>query len=613
MPDSRSYITHYVKYFNMRAPSVTVQVVILFLLGAAAGGFTSLVIHAQTLAGSSMQIVFSGISAGVLVVSLPALLTVAMIKNVKRKMLLKHAMLITLLITGFYAILLFLGSASFAITKNANFSYLFLLLINAAIYGYWLIMGKFIIGRLRKDALIAAVQPLLNILFFIPLGRYILNFQVPLDITLVKLFAGMLVFLGVGWVFLYLLDRPSKKILEVSGMNIITSMLSEWLFNLTNDVSVIGRGAAARRELSIDVLALRGASGYKGVFVNPDIHFGPFRGAGGSVAPLSMGRLIAEKHKTTPFILHSPLDIQDNPVSASQVYALTSRIEKCIGSMRSFSKAYGNFAIGESGECRSLNVSIGDANLLFLTKAPAVTEDMSREVGIRLRGVAEKVAGKNPILIDAHNCRFESAVQSELAGIQMESAYVRKYEKAITDSARTGKDRRLSFGASHMRIAHRLGDPKDLGEGYTSVCIFKFNGKKLCMLYFDANNMLPAFRDKLLQHIKGKFGISAEVCTSDTHSINTIAYSVETSLGRHTNINKVLPIVDTMMEKALHEIEPVSYAYKRIRVENFPVWGEKADMLIERTSREVRRMLKYGAPLLVALAFVIAAWVIYVV
>jgi predicted neutral ceramidase superfamily lipid hydrolase len=145
------------------------------------------------------------------------------------------------------------------------------------------------------------------------------------------------------------------------------------------------------------------------------------------------------------------------------------------------------------------------------------------------------------------------------------------------------------------------------------VCVFRFNGRKFCIIYFDANNILPAFREKLLHHIERKFRMSAEVCTTDTHSINTISHSASNSLGRYTNVNEVIPIIDGMVKSALHESEPVSYAYKKLKVENFPVWGEKADMLIERTSREVRRMLEYGTPIFVALAFVVAAWVIYVV
>ncbi|MDE1874418.1 MAG: DUF2070 family protein [Candidatus Micrarchaeota archaeon] len=613
MADSRRYITHYVKYFNLQAPSMTAQTLILLLLGAAAGGFASLIIHLQMLGSGLLQVVALGVSSGIVVVSLPAIITAALIKSIKRKMLLKHAMLATLLITAPYAIVLFVGSASFAITKNAWLSYFFLLLVNAGIYGYWLLIGKFMIGRLRQMALVAAVQPVLNILFYLPLGGYILSFQAPLNLTLVRLFAGMFVFLAMGYALVYLLDRPSKKILEASGMNVIISMISQWLFNLSSDVNVLGQNVGIRRDLDIDVIALRNGDGYKGVFVNPDIHFGPFRGSGGSVVPLSMGRMLAERFRATPFVLHGPLDIQDNPINTSRAYSLSGLVERELRGARKFGRAYGNFAIGESGSCRAVNVSMGDTNLFLLSKAPQVTEDMTRDVGQELRGAAEKASGGDAVMVDAHNSRFESASAQELSGVQKGSVYVGQYEDAIRKAAETGARRRMEFGASHKRLARMLGSPRDLGEGYTSVCVFKFGRKKLCLIYFDANNMLPGFREKLLDHVSRKFRVSVETCTTDTHSINTISSSASMSLGRKTGVDGVIPIIDVMVKEALDSLEPVSYAYRKLKVKDFYVWGEKADMLIERAGAEVRRMIRYIAPLFVAAAFSIAAWVIYVV
>lgn len=613
MPDSRNYITHYVKYFNLQAPSVLYQTLILLLLGACAGGFASIIIHMHGLGTGLPQILLSGISSGILVVSLPALLTVATIKSIRRKMLLKHAMLSTLFITAIYAILLFIGSAIFVVTENAAVSYLSLLLANAGIYGYWLLMGKFLIGRLRKIALVAAVQPVLNILFYIPLGRYILSFGVPLNIALIKLFAGMAVFLSLGYAFIYILDRPSKKILEASGMNVIVSMVNQWLFDLSSDVNVLGQGAGVNRDLELDVIAIKDSGKYRAVFVNPDIHFGPFRGVGGSVVPLNMGKMIADRFGAVPFVLHSPLDIQDNPISTSKAYALGGQVEQGIKRMGRFAKAYGGVGRGNEGSCRSTRIGIGDVDMFLLSKAPHVTEDMTREVGMHLKHYAETETKNGAVLVDAHNSRFESASADELAGIQQGSRYIGMYEKAIRGSAANRGRRRMEFGASQRRIARLLGSPRDLGEGYTSVGVFKFGRKRFCIVYIDANNMLPTFRDRLIAHIKKRFGMEAEVCTTDTHSINMISSSASMSLGRITNVNSVMPIIETMVKNAMENMRPARYAYKKMKIKDFDVWGDKADMLIERASAEARKILKYVAPLFVAVAFTIAAWVIYVV
>lgn len=614
MPDSRDYITHYVKYFNMKAPSSFAQAILLLLLGAATGIFSSLVIY-QNLASNYASVIVSGFSTGVFVISLPALLTVVLIKTVKRRMLLKHAMLSTLLVTIVYSVLVFVNAVIFAETRNVAISYFLLILFNACIYGYWFLMDKVVMGRGKSAIPIAAVQPVLNTLFYLPLGRYILNINVPLGITLIKLSAGMLVFLAAGYVFLYIIDRPAKRMLKSSGINILETMLSQWLFNFTNDVKVIGYGAGIRRKLSMDVLMLKGKKGYKGIFVNPDIHFGPFQGVGGSVAPLLLGDLIVKKYDTVPFVLHGALDIQDNPIITSQVYTLARKIENTINGARGndFARAYGNISVGKEGNCTVTNLAIGDSNLFLLSKAPYVTEDMSREVGEQLKHSVAGIGNGKVILIEAHNSRFESASADELAGIRKGNPYVRNYEKAMINSLDCGTLRSLSFGASCSKLAPLLQRPKDLGEGYASVCIFKFGRRKFCIVYFDANNMLPTLRNTLVRHIREKFKIDVEVCTTDTHSINTVSSSASNSLGSHTKTRDLIPVIDSMLQSALKEMEPVNYAYKRVEINNFPVWGEKADELIENTSKEVKHILKYVTPMLIVVAFLIAAWAIYVV
>lgn len=125
--------------------------------------------------------------------------------------------------------------------------------------------------------------------------------------------------------------------------------------------------------------------------------------------------------------------------------------------------------------------------------------------------------------------------------------------------------------------------------------------------------MLPGFRKRVIEHAREKFGMPVEVCTTDTHSINSLSMSASNSLGRYTNVERVLPIIDSMLSRALSEMEPAQYAYRSIRIGNFAVWGKNADALIEETSREVKHVVKYAVPALVVAAFIIASWVIYIV
>ena len=292
MPDSRYYITHYTKYFSRKAPSGKLLAGVLLLIGAVSGMAMSFAVHYQILAQDYPSLIVSGLSTGILVISLPALLTVVFVKATKRNMRLKHAMLAAIIITAVYAAFLIADSILFHFTGSVAIAYIVLLLANACAYGYWFLFGRLVMGKNRSSAAIAATQPILNILFYLPLGSYILDLGAPLSITLIKLFAGMVVFLVAGNAFLYAVDRPVKRILDTSGIKLAMTMVNQWLYDLTNDVKVIGQDAGVKRDLRMDVLAIRGRGGCKAVFVNPDIHFGPFAGVGGSVAPVALGDLI---------------------------------------------------------------------------------------------------------------------------------------------------------------------------------------------------------------------------------------------------------------------------------------------------------------------------------
>lgn len=614
MPDSHNYITKYAKYFNLQAPKSIVLVAVLLLIGALYGTAMSLIVHYPAQPQDYPGLLIAGLSTGLIAISLPALLTAAFIKAVNRRMRLKHALFASAAITILYGIALVVAAAAFLVIGSVAAGYLIILVANAFAYGYWFIVGKFAIGRGRASIAIAATQPVLNTLLFIPLSQYVFSARVPLGISLIKLSSGMLVFLVAGYVVLYAVDRPVKRNMDISGIKLVVSMVGQWLYNLTNDVSVIGKEASIKRDLSMDVLAIKGRKGYKAVFVNPDIHFGPFAGVGGSVAPAMLGTAIAKSTGSAPFVLHSPLMLEDNPISTTQVRTIERHIEHALGDGRMhFRKAYGSATVGRRHTCTAINVAIGDANLLLLTRAPRVTEDMNRELGMRFKYIASAQGKRNVIVVDAHNSRFESASTRELDGVQAGSQYARDYESAIRSAMAGGEKREMSFGAAQSRIAKPLGNPKDVGEGYTSACVFGFGDRMFGLICFDANNMLPGFRSRIIDYARARFGMEVEVCTTDTHSINSLSMDQSNALGRHTSVERILPIVDSLLSGALESMEPARYAYRNIIVDDFAVWGKDADALIERTSQEVKRLLKYAVPALIAAAFIIASWVIYIV
>lgn len=459
--DPHYYLVKYTKYFNMRAPKSLAAIAALLIIGAISGTAMSFIVHYSASAQDYLGLLVSGMSTGLLVISLPALLTAAFMKAVKRKMRLQHALLVTAAITLAYALILLVASSVFRITGSVTMAYIILFVANAFVYICWFFIGKFVIGRGKSVIAIAATQPVLNTLLYLPLGGYILSLQVPLGTALIKLSSGMLVFLVAGYAMLYVVDRPVKRNMDISGIKLVVSMMSQWLYDLTSDASVIGKDASIKRDLSVDVLAIKGSGGYKAVFVNPDIHFGPFAGVGGSVAPSVLGDAIVRAGGSAPFILHSPLTLEDNPISTAQVRIIEKRLVEALGpgGMR-FRRARGSATVGRRHSCTAINVAVGDANLLFLTRAPRVTEDMDRDLGMRFKEVASERGRGKVIVIDSHNSRFESASTRELDGVRAGSQYAYDYEAAIRSATGGARRNPMSSGPRRTRCPSSSAAPR---------------------------------------------------------------------------------------------------------------------------------------------------------
>ncbi|MEM3839032.1 MAG: DUF2070 family protein [Candidatus Micrarchaeaceae archaeon] len=608
MPSDKSDVTtKYTHYFNYNAPSTGMQVLLLLAVGAITGLASSLMIHGI----NTTRFMASSAIAGVFIVSMPSILTAITIKAIKHKMKMKHPMFAALTVSAIYAFLIVFVSAIYAVFHRYVLASLLLILANAGIYGYWFIVDKVAIGQKKSAVLMAAVQPVLNILFYIPLGSYLFTPDVPINALLLKLYAGMAVFLAIGYLIVYLLDRPTKKALDISGIAVFAAMVQQWLvdINITSDIVGV-RGN--ERDIGVDVVVLQGKR-HKTVFVKPEIHFGPFANTGGSIATEYLGKMIAGKHNATPFILHGAVNACDNPVSTSEVRLIGSYLDSYLGSIDKclFRKASGGISVGSSGVCRAINVSLGDLSLIFLSKAPLVTEDIERSVGLGFEAIAE-ADGRRALIVDAHNSRFESAPPSELEGIGKSSKYIKMYTEAIKESLADSKSE-LRFGSAFSLMKERMPGKKDLGFGYTSVGIFEFGKKRFGIVYFDANNMLPGFRKEIIANARDKFGIDVEVCTTDTHAVNSIALSASNALGRETKAKEIMPELDALFETAIRMLEPVKVAHGAFTVKKLRVWGAGADEMLRKAGKEAIYIFKHVVPILAVCGFVIAAWVIYIV
>ncbi|MEM3753673.1 MAG: DUF2070 family protein [Candidatus Micrarchaeaceae archaeon] len=619
MPDMKRNIYKYSYYFRKQAPEAYILAIAITVIGLLGGTASALAVHYSHLHGNfaaACNAAGLGAVAGFFVIAMPALLTASFIKVMRRRMLLKHVLLMTLVVALSYAVFIIVDSLLFALLMNYVFAYVLILLANAGVYGYWLIMAKVVAAQRKRAVITATVNPLMNVLLYFGFGRYIIDISLPIGIVLIKLAAGMSVLLATVYLFLYVVDRPMKKMLNVSSVAIFTTMVNQWLYNM-GSFDIANPNFGEKRGINVDLLALRGkGGGYKAIFVKPEIHYGPFAGVGGGIATAYIGGAIKKKFNAAPFVMHGAVNISQNPISTAQIAQLSKRILNELEALpkNGFKAASGGIGFGYKKPCSAITIEMNNLRIVTLTKAPFVTEDIESGVGRYFARVASSGGSKNVIVVDAHNSRYENAKKEELAGIYKKSRYVGMYKSAILQSLKTRNSGRIAFGAASQKIKPLLDNSADIGEGYSSVGVFSFgNGQRFCMIYLDANNMLPKLRQKIVKHVKVKFGMNAEAYTTDTHSVNSLAYNVSNVLGRHVDEKRLLSILDSMIDAAVGNMEPVYMQYKNFTVENFRVWGRGADRKITKASKEIVRNLNRLAPVIITAGFVAAAFAISVI
>ncbi|MGC8479766.1 MAG: DUF2070 family protein [Candidatus Micrarchaeia archaeon] len=612
MPDEKRDVTHFTKYFGLTVPGQGKLTIFLILLGAFSGIIAELILNTPL---GLFYVLASGFSLGVTVITFPGILTAFLLKAMKRNLKLKHALIAVIVITITYAAFFIITIFTYNLTHSYAIAYIPILLSDAGIYGYWFIINRIVLNQKKSSVITAAIQPTLNALIFIPVSYSIFAAKVSYLNVLFKLWTGIIVFMICGYIVLFIMDRPSKKLARFSGVDMMSFMIGQWLYGSKNNAISFDK-MGIKRDLPVSVLAIKGTKGYKAIFIKPNIHYGPIYGLGGSMATEYLGSRIEHTYKATPFIMHGAVNIEDNPINSSDIGIIWKEVQNKIDSNSKSSGTVGTLQISKSkvDECKAIGIKIGSMVIIGLTKAPYVTEDIDSDIGLYYEALPSKY-GLECILIDAHNSRFESANADELKGVYKGSKYVKKYSMAIDqilNKLNKNKNKKLIFGASHIKLKNFIKN-NDIGPGYMSVGIFSSKVESFCMIYLDANNMDPKLRSKLLSHIYKKYKLTAELFTTDTHAVNTLAFSASNVIGRYTKYEELVPYIDKAIENAISSKEEVTYLFYKLSLKNFKVWGKGSEELIMNTTRQIIKRGKKIVPFIVVACFVIAAWSIYLV
>jgi len=601
----------HVAMFSRKLPNAYVLLLILLAVGLLMG-LASVAIVSYKHVTDTVHVIGSGLLAGILALVLPALLTVITFKIIRRYVGTKYILFVTLLGTVAYALFMIIASAVYSITLAYSISIGIIVVAAASLFGWWVFMNKILLNQKLRSAPLAIIQPVLNILFFIPASKFIFTLSTTATFLLVRLFSGVSVFLVVSYMILYVVDAPLKKGLGISGVDMFSQMLQDWLFKVNTAFPARSKeeGFGRNADIEVRVLVAKNKSNkIKTIMFVPDLHYGLFGLLGSSNFPYMLENYSTIKYGAPTFIMHTAINEDYNAVSADQYPVVRKTLSECVE--RATKVAGGMYYEMRSYKDSKVNLlGFGDTGIATLTRAPNVTEDISYGAGVVIRSALEGRL-RNPIVIDAHNSRYESASEKELANIEIGSSRLNEYLSAIKLlTVPQHRSKTVNLGVSGTHIISRLNNPDDLASGALNIAIFSFNDFRYGLLQFNSNNISPSLREGIISHIKKRYGIDAEVYTTDTHYTNSLRYTASNVLGKSTKLNRLLPLIDEGIESALANMEQVHIYYYKTVMNNFKIWGTNQRDKAIAAVNSMMAVAEILVPIIIAAGFLVASLVI---
>ncbi len=597
--------------FSFGLPGSMPLIALLLVLSIIMGiGATALLNHNSL--SSIYYILASGSLTGIIIIMMPALLSIIVIKLFKRYIDLKYIIFVAIIGATCYALFILLSSIVSVTLSNYAVAGLVILVGDASIFGWWFFASKIMMSRKKIDLIFALVQPTFNMLLYIPYSSRIISFATPFNILIIKLYAGIFIFLITCYTIIYIVDRPYKKNFGFYSFDAFAQMVQNWLFD-ANTGAPFGSKFGKPGNVTTDTLTIKNQKGkIKAIFFAPDLHYGPAGTIGGSDFPYMLERHIGERYGAPGFIMHRAVDMDSNPVSSAQFGRVLDSLEKGISEPKLLQSGI-TYTESVCGDSQVSRLGIGGISVVTLTRAPRVTEDVAQPAAALFNEVLELKFGTS-IIVDAHNSRLEGAPKEELDGVKFKSRFAEEYMRAMKQMGKPWHSAKtMRFGAARQELYDELGAPTDLARGNLNVAIFGFNGYRRAIVQMNGNNMLPSMRRKLITYMKRSFKVEAEIYTTDTHAVNSLGFEADNVVGRKTSFDKLRPILDACTRRAMEDMEEARAYHRRDVMQNFMIWGQNSMESIITVAKSVYDFTKVLVPVIIVIGFIIAAWVISVV
>ncbi|NVM45696.1 MAG: DUF2070 family protein [Candidatus Lokiarchaeota archaeon] len=486
------------------------------------------------------------------------------------------------LFTGVMGLSLLIGQTIAIFLRNAAFQEVFLILgtiisfiITYVVYFSFTTVGKY------GNFILAFVQPAIEITFY-----SIFASQLPFFFFL----RAMLFFTVCAVIFAIpyarSLSRVSNIYRQATGIGgypfiraFVLSMLTEGNDELLESFfDKIGVDS----NVKIQYLAIRSekTKKIKGLFVIPQVHFGPFKTCGSSDLPAHIYDLFKNIKGTT--IYHTTNDHTLNLTSQKELEKVLSKIESDVkyiqeDSKNEWIKEVNTTSRNMSNSAKLLGIDINNIAIVFLTRHPLPSDDIQMQVGEEIRKIAKAKGYREIIIIDSHNSIIGDEVLIRNRSLEAKDL-ISVSEKFLVSNKKSDRSNKISvqYGVA-KDLMLEYSEKDGIGTGGLVVHLFKdvVSNQKTVLIHFDANNAYVDIRSFVLNKLQNRGIEWGEITTSDSHSVarqfSPRGYS---PIGDKITLEKILEKIDTLLVEAENNLEEVEFYYHDSVVEKVKIWGD---------------------------------------
>ena len=315
----------------------------------------------------------------------------------------------------------------------------------------------------------------------------------------------------------------------------------------------------------------------KGLFVIPNVHFGPFKTCGSSDLPEHIYKAFSDIPGTT--VYHTTNTHAQNLTTQVEVDKVLDRIKQDLKNVAEnnsleWTSEVVDFSRKISNSAKLIGMVVDQTPLLFLTRHPLPSDDIQIEVGNNIRNIAKKQGFNDVIVIDSHNSILGDEILIERNSIEANDLIDVAEKFIIKNRPEVTEKTTLLYGVAKDPVKE-YSEKDGIGFGGIVVHLFKntSNNQKTVLIHFDGNNAFLEIRSFILNMLQNRGIEKGEITTSDSHTVarqfSSRGYS---PIGDKIKIDFILEKLELLIEEAEKDLEPVEFLYKD-SYEQVKIWG----------------------------------------